>query len=210
MAEATIMGGAAYVARGMAYLAVDFPGQGGALRLKDMHLPPDTERVAKAMIDYLETRPDVDATKVGMQGISMGGYGVPRAASGESRIKAAFMSSGSYNLGQDLFEYYPPIQERVRWIIGAKDLADARKKLADYTMEARATRIECPMLIGYSKDDRIMDPQGAFRLYKAATNSKRDMVEGTGHAQAANAGGPRQAREPIFPDWAMKQLVSES
>ena len=63
MAEATIMGGAAYVARGMAYLAVDFPGQGGALRLKDLHLPPDTDRVAKAMIDYLETRPDVDATE---------------------------------------------------------------------------------------------------------------------------------------------------
>jgi dienelactone hydrolase len=210
MAEATIMGGAAYVARGMAYLAVDFPGQGGALRLKDMHLPPDTERVVKAMIDYLETRADVDASKVGMQGISMGGYGVPRAASGESRIKAGFMSSGSYNLGQDLFEYYPPIQERVRWIIGAKDLPDARKMLTDYTMDGRATRIECPMLIGYSKDDRIMDPQGAFRLYKAATNSKRDMVEGTGHAQASNAGGPRQAREPIFPDWAMKQLVTES
>ena len=62
------------------------------------------------------------------------------------------------------------------------------------------------MLIGYSKDDRIMDPAGAFRLYKAATNSKRDMVEGTGHAQASNAGGPREAREPIFPDWAMKTI----
>ena len=130
MAEATIMGGGAYSARGMAYLAVDFPGQGGALRLKDLHLPPDTERVVKAMIDYLETRPDVDATRVGMQGISMGGYGVPRAASGEKRIKAAFMSSGSYDLKSDLFEYYPPIQERVRWIIGAKDLADARKQAA--------------------------------------------------------------------------------
>ena len=210
MAEATILGGAAYVARGMAYLAVDFPGQGGALRLKDLHLPPDTERIAKAMIDYLETRPDVDATKVGMQGISMGGYGVPRAASGESRIRAAFMSSGSYDLRNDLFDYYPPIQERVRWIIGAKDLTDARKKLADYNLEAKATRIECPMLIGYSKDDRIMDPAGAFRLYKAASNSKRDMVEGTGHAQAANAGGPRLERQPVFPDWAMKQLVSES
>ena len=43
MAEATIMGGAAYNARGMAYLAVDFPGQGGAMRLHDLHLPPDTE-----------------------------------------------------------------------------------------------------------------------------------------------------------------------
>jgi len=76
MMEATIQGGAAYVARGMAYLAVDFPGQGGALRLKDLHLPPDTERVAKAMIDYLETRQDVDASRIGMQGISMGGYDV--------------------------------------------------------------------------------------------------------------------------------------
>jgi dienelactone hydrolase len=210
MAEATIQGGASYGARGMAYLAVDFPGQGGTLRLQDLHLPPDTERIAKALIDYLETRPDVDPTRIGMQGISMGGYGVPRCASGEKRIKAAFMSSGSYHLGQDLFDYFPPIQERVRWIIGAKDLADARKKLAEYTLESKARQIECPMLIGYSKDDRIMDPQGALRLYKAAVNSRRDMVEGTGHAQASNAGGPREMRHPVFPDWAAKQLVTES
>jgi dienelactone hydrolase len=211
MAEATILGiAAAYVARGMAYLAMDFPGQGGALRLKDLHLPPDTERVAKAVIDYLETRPDVDASRIGMQGISMGGYGTPRTASGEKRIRAALMMSGSYNLQQDLFDYYPPIQERVRWIIGARDLADARKKLAEYTLEGRAGQIECPMLIGYSKDDRIMDPAGAYRLYQAAVNSKREMVEGTGHAQASNAGGPRERRPPVLADWAMKQLVAES
>jgi dienelactone hydrolase len=209
MAEATILGAGAYAARGMAYLAVDFPGQGGALRLKDLHLPPDTERIAKAMIDYLETRPDVDAARVGMQGISMGGYGVPRAASGEKRIKAVFMSSGSFDLKADLFEYYPPIQERVRWIIGAKDLADARKQLAEYTLQGRANRIEAPMLIGYSKDDRIMDPAGALRLYEAATSSKRDMVEGTGHVQASNAGGPRQSRPVVFPDWAAKTLGAE-
>src|SRR5579864_6523697 len=210
MSEATIMGGGAYTARGMAYLALDFPGQGGALRLMDLHLPPDTERVAKAMIDYLETRPDVDATRVGMQGISMGGYGVPRAASGEKRIKAAFMSSGSFDLKADLFEYYPPIQERVRWIIGAKDLADARKKLDEYNLgESRAEKIEAAMLIGYSKDDRIMDPAGALRLYEAAKNSKRDMVEGTGHVQASNAGGPRQSRPVVFPDWAAKTLSAD-
>ena len=211
MAEATIMNAGAYLSRGMAYLAVDFPGQGGAMRLHDLHLPPDTDRVVKAMIDYLETRPDVDATRVALQGISMGGYGVPRAASGEKRVKAAFVSSGSYDLKSDLFEYYPPIQERVRWIIGAKDLADARKKLSDYNLgEGRAAKIEAPMLIGYSKDDRIMDPAGAFRLYEAATSSKRDMVEGTGHAQAANAGGPRQMRPVVFPDWAMKTLGAEA
>jgi dienelactone hydrolase len=210
MAEATIMGGGTYTSRGMAYLVVDFPGQGGAMRLHDLHLPPDTNRIAKALIDYLETRPDADATRVGMQGISMGGYGVPRAASGEKRIKAGFMSSGSYDLKSDLFEYYPPIQERVRWIIGAKDLADARKQLGEYNLgEGRAEKIEAPMLIGYSKDDRIMDPAGALRLYEAAKNSKRDMVEGTGHVQASNAGGPRSTRPVVFPDWAAKTLGAE-
>ena len=211
MAEATILGiAAAYVARGMAYLAVDLPGQGGSLRLKDLHLPPDTEKIGKVVIDYLETHPDVDANRIGMQGISMGGYGTPRVASGEKRIKAALLMSGSYNLQQDLFDYYPPIQERLRWITGARDLGDARKKLAEYTLEGRASRIECPMLIGYSKDDRIMDPQGAYRLYEAAVHSKRDMVEGTGHMQASNAGGPRDLRPPVLADWTAKQLVTES
>ncbi len=64
------------------------------------------------------------------------------------------------------------------------------------------------MLIGYSKDDRIMDPAGALRLYEAAINSKRDMVEGTGHDQASNAGGPRAGRPVVFPDWAAKTLGS--
>jgi dienelactone hydrolase len=211
MAEATILGIAAgYVARGMAYLVVDLPGQGGSLRLKDLHLPPDTEKLGKLVIDYLETRPDVDSSRVGMQGISMGGYGTPRVASGEKRIKAALTMSGSYNLQQDLFDYFPPIQERVRWIIGAKDLVDARKKIGEYTLEAVASKIECPMLIGYSKDDRIMDPQGAYRLYQAATNCKRQMVEGTGHTQASNAGGPRELRPQVLADWTAKQLVTES
>jgi hypothetical protein len=66
------------------------------------------------------------------------------------------------------------------------------------------------MLVGYSKDDRIMDPAGAYRLYKAATNAKREMIEGTGHAQAFNAGGPRAHRAPVMQDWAMKQLVVEA
>ena len=86
----------------------------------------------------------------------------------------------------------------------------AKKQLANYNLgEGRAEKIQCPMLIGYSKDDRIMDPAGALRLYEAAKNSKRDMVEGTGHVQATNAGGPRPSRPPVFPDWAAKILGGE-
>ena len=200
-----------YVARGMAYLAVDFPGQGGALRLQDLHLPPDPERILTALIDYLETRADVDARRIGVQGISMGGWGAPRAASGEKRIAAVWMSSGSYDLGADLFDYYPPIQDRVRWIIGARDLPEARKRLREYTLEGRADKIECAMLIGYGGDDRIMDANGARRLYQAAVNAKREMFGGLGHAQHnVKAGGPRGERAATLQDWAMKQLRADT
>jgi dienelactone hydrolase len=212
MAENTISGGAgSYVSRGMAYLVIDVPGQGDAMRLQGLALPPDTERIAKVLIDYLETRPDVDSSRIGMQGISMGGWSAPRAASGEPRIKAVVMASGSYDIGQDLFEYYPPIRERVRWIIGARDQEDARRKLRDYTTAGVAEKIRCPMVIGYGADDRIMDPNGALRLYKAAVNSERQMMAGLGHPHHAwKAGGPRDERPQTLQDWMMRQLKADS
>jgi dienelactone hydrolase len=212
MAENTIMGGASgFVARGMAYFVMDFPGQGGAQRLENMYLPPDTETMVAPVIDYLLTRPDVDPSRIALNGISMGGFAAPRAAAKEKRIAAVMAASGSHDLLRDLFDYYPPIQDRVRWIIGARDLQTARRNLADYTIEGIAREIECPMLIGYGPTDRIMDPQGAFRLYEAATNSKREMWSGGGHPHHSwKAGGPREERLPLIQDWAMRTLRADS
>jgi dienelactone hydrolase len=212
MAENTIMGGgSSFVARGMAYLAMDLPGMGYAQRIEKLYLPPNTESVVSPVIDYLETRPDVDPNRIAIHGISMGGFGAPRAAAAEKRISAVMLMSGSYALLPDLFEYYPPIQDRVRWIIGAETLAEARKRLPEYTMEGLAKNIECPMLVGYGPTDRIMDPAGALRLYRAAVNSKREMWSGGGHAHhSAKAGGPRPVRLPTLQDWAMRTLGAES
>ena len=53
-----------------------------------------------------------------------------------------------------------------------------RREIGNFTLEGIAHQIECPMLIGYNKDDRSMDPRGALRLYQEATNSNREMLEG--------------------------------
>jgi len=207
MAESTILGSGSYTSRGLAVLVVDLPGQGAAKRLKNLYMPPDTERFVSDLVDYLETRPDVDAERIGLRGISLGGYSAPRAASGEPRIKAVWTSAGSHDVLRDLFEFYPPIRDRVRWIIGARDLADARRKLRDYTVEDVARNIECPMLIGYGPTDRIMDPEGAFRLYEAAVNSDRQMWADAGHPHHdEKSGGPQKLRLPTAQDWAAKRL----
>lgn len=189
-----------YVRRGMAFIDVDGPGHGGSLRLKKLYAPPDSERVARAVIDYLVTRPDVDPERIGIHGSSMGGYAAPRCATGEKRIRAVAVWSGAFNLAEDIFDYYPPIRERLRWLIGATDLADAQRKIREFTLEGRARQIECPMLIGYSHDDRIMNPRGALRLYQEATNSPRELLDGVGH------GEKRFDRRHAIVDWFARQL----
>ena len=190
-----------YVRRGIAFFDVDGPGHGGALREKKLYAPPDSERVAKAVIDYLVSRPDVDPNRIGLHGSSMGGYSGPRCATAEKRISAVAVWSGAYKLVQDIFDYYPPIQDRLRWLIGARNLKEAREKICEFTLEGRVDRIECPLLVGHSHDDRVMDPRGALKLYEKAVNSpKREMLDGVGH------GEKRFDRRTYIADWFMKQL----
>lgn len=204
--------GPEYLQRGMAYLFVDGPGQGIPLRIKKIYAPPDAERVGKAIVDYLVSRPDVDANRIGITGASMGGYTAPRMASGEKRIKAVAVWAGAYSLREDIFDYFPAIQDRLRWLCGAKDMAEARKKMGEFTLDGRAAQIECPMFIGYSDDDRIMDPRGAFRLNKAAVNSQRIMVEGVGHDSGRIFPYRRTKadKEILMSDWMAKQLGVQS
>jgi len=194
-------GAGQYVRRGMSFIDVDGPGHGSTLREKKLYAPADSERVAKAVIDYLVTRHDVDPNRIGLHGSSMGGYSGPRCATAEKRIKAVAVWSGAYNLIDDIFDYYPPIQERLRWLIGAKDLKEARAMIKEFTLEGGAGQIECPLLVGYSHDDRVMDPRGALKLYENAVNSPdRAMLDGVGHGQK------RFDRRTFIADWFMKQL----
>ncbi len=190
-----------YRARGMSFLDVDGPGQGWALRVDKIYASPDTERYAKAVVDYLVSRPDVDPERIGIHGSSMGGYTAPRACSVEKRFKACAVWSGAWALQQDIWDYYPPIRERLRWLTGAKDFEEGRKLMAEYTLEGRADKIECPLLVGYSIDDRVMDPRGALRLFKGATNaSQKIMLDGVGHGKRT-----WEQRNTIV-DWFARQL----
>jgi dienelactone hydrolase len=194
-------GAGQYVRRGMSFIDVDGPGHGSMLREKKLYAPPDSERVAKAVIDYLITRADVDPQRIGLHGSSMGGYSGPRCATAEKRIKAVAVWSGAYSLVDDIFDYYPPIQDRLRWLMGARDLKEARQKMKEFTLDGRADKIECPLLVGYSHDDRVMDPRGALKLYDNAVNSPdRSMIDGVGH------GEKRFERRTYIADWFMKQL----
>ena len=196
--------GGPWTSRGMSYLAFDAPGQGGALRLQKLYVPPDTERIGQAVVNYLKTRSDVDLDRSGIYGSSFGGYTAPRVCTGVKEFKACGVWSGAFDGLRDLFDYYPPIRDKMRWIIGAKNLQDARAKMEQYTLKNRVDEIEAALLVGYSTDDRVMNHYGALELYDKAVNARsRETVQGTGHT------GPNSFvvdRTTVFANWFATQL----
>jgi dipeptidyl aminopeptidase/acylaminoacyl peptidase len=82
-------GGAAGLRRGYNVLCFEGPGQSGAYRLDpSLTYRYDWEVPTTAAVDYLISRPEVDADRIGYIGYSWGGYFVPRAAAFEKRIAA--------------------------------------------------------------------------------------------------------------------------
>ncbi len=88
-----------FLARGLATLAFDGPGQGEAEY--DFALCPEYEKPVKAVFDFLETRADVDSARAGIWGVSLGGYYAPRAAAFERRIRACVALSGPFQRSAD-------------------------------------------------------------------------------------------------------------
>jgi 2,6-dihydroxypseudooxynicotine hydrolase len=82
------------VARGLAVAAFDGPGQG--LLSFDSKLRPDQEVAVQAIIGALAGRPDVDASRLAVGGISYGGMFAIRTAAADERVRAVFAISGWY------------------------------------------------------------------------------------------------------------------
>ena len=86
--------GRAALERGYQLLLFAGPGQMDTMRWHP-HLAfmPETERVAALALDYLLARPDTDAARPALMGISFGGYFATRMAAHEPRIRALIANS---------------------------------------------------------------------------------------------------------------------
>ena len=150
--------------RGMAILAIDGPGQ-GELEF-DLPLRPDYEVPIRYVLDYLESRTDIDAQRVGMLGVSLGGFFAARAAAAEQRLQAVVMLASGYNLERH-FERYPLLtQEAFIYRLKATDEATAREKLREFTLEGRTSSITCPFLVIGGRRDRLFPPEDAERVVR--------------------------------------------
>jgi alpha-beta hydrolase superfamily lysophospholipase len=80
--------------RGWHCLTFEGPGQGQVIRRQGLPFRPDWEKVVGPVIDHLVARPDVDAERLALLGVSFGGFLAPRAAAYEHRIAACIANGG--------------------------------------------------------------------------------------------------------------------
>jgi len=169
-----------FLARGIAILAIDGPGQGEA----EYEIPicGDYERAAHAVCDWIETRTDLDSSKIGMWGVSLGGYYAPRATAYEKRIKACIALSGPFEW-KEIWAALPELtREAFRVRSHCKSEAEALANAATLSMKDAAPKLACPIFIVTGRQDRLVPASHAERLAKSVSGPVELLiVEDGGH-----------------------------
>lgn len=203
--------------RGVSSLVVDQPGSGEALRLHGLTARFDTEHWASRIVDWLETRSDVDPRRIGLEGVSLGGYFCPRAVAFEPRFAAGVCWGANHDwrdvqkkrLAKEGNFPVPHYWEHVRWVWGAQDMDDFMRIAENVHLDGVLDRIHVPFLVTHGAKDTQIPLHWAERTYEQLVNSpKRELkvfTDREGGAQHASFDNSANAGAYIA-DWVAEVL----
>jgi len=205
--------------RGVSTLLVDQPGTGGALRLHGLHAVPETESYGTACYEFLAARDDVDAHRIGILGVSLGGYYAPRAAAFEERFALVVAWGANHEWGEvqrrrlqrEGEKPVPHYWEHALWVWGQSSMADFAKLWDRITLNGVVDRIRVPFLVVHGARDRQIPVEYAHASYEQAVNSpKRELkifTEREGGVEHCNLDDPMNATRFVA-DWVAETFGS--
>lgn len=198
--------------RGISSILVDQPGAGGAIRLNGLTALVESEVWAGAVVDYLETRSDIDPNQIGVGAWSLGGYYAPRAAAFEKRFKLCFAWGANHNWGEvqqqrlarEGANPVPHYWEHVQWVWGKETLESFLELAPRVNLNGVVEKITVPFLITHGVEDRQINVKYAHQCYEQAVNSPRRelklFTQREGGVQHCGADNMFNARDYIA-DW---------
>ena len=190
-----------YLSRGMATLSLDGPGQGETGLSSSIE--PAYEKAVSATLDYLEPRADIDHERIGLAGVSLGGYYAPRAAAYEPRIKAAVGISGPFDFAACWETMPQPTRETVRHHVGAADDEEARARAAELNLHDAAPRLDRPYLAITGRLDLLIPWQQTKRQADEAPGGEFVMYEQGNHV----CNNLPYLYRPLAADWLREKLA---
>jgi alpha-beta hydrolase superfamily lysophospholipase len=210
--------------RGINCLGIDHPGQGATLRLSGLKARADSEVASGVVIDYLETRKDVDPKRIGMMAASMGGYYAPRAVAYEKRFKACAAWAAIYDYREvwvrrfkaqpgkpvslDTTQALGTTGDHILHILGVNTYDEVLRYLEPFNLRDGAPKISCDILLVHGEDDKQTPLEDAVALYEAI-GSKNKELRVFRHEEGGAAHVQLDRPEPalsLICDWLVEHL----
>lgn len=190
------------LARGLATFAVDGPGQGEAEY--DLPIRGDWSAPAEAILSRLSTLPGLDRDRVGVWGVSLGGYYAPRVAAAlGDRVRACVALAGPFDFGE-CWEGLPRLTRRTFEVRSrASSESDARRLAGTLSLQGQAERITAPLLIVFGRNDRLIPWRQAERLRESAGGRVELLMLEDGNHGCANVA---PWHRPYTADWLAERL----
>jgi 2,6-dihydroxypseudooxynicotine hydrolase len=155
-----------------------------------------------AVIDFLEKRPEVNSSKIGLVGRSLGGYYGPRAAALDHRIKALAVWGAFFDL-KNYASIPPHTLDGFIYVSGAKDLEGALPYIHSIDLTDVVSQIVCPTFILHGGRDVITPTSNATRLADGVSGEvEMSMWPESGHCNHDVA----HIARPGMADFLMKHL----
>jgi len=190
-----------FLKRGLATFSLDGPGQGECGYTS--HIRPDYEAAVSTALDVLTKRTDIDPNRIGLAGVSLGGYYAPRAAAYEPRVKAAVGNCGPWNFGECWDQLPGLTRAAFQYHSGAKDVDEAKANAHKLTLDGSAQKIKQPLLIIHGKLDRLIPWQQAHKIVDAVgSNAELAMFENGNHV----CNNIPYIYRPLTADWLKEKL----
>lgn len=167
--------------RGVSSLIVDQPGTGEALRLQNLTARYDAEHWASAVVDWLEQQPEVDPLRIGMEGVSLGGYHCPRAVANEPRLALGVCWGANHDwrdvqkrrLEKEGDFPVPHYWSHVCWAWGAKDIDEFMQIAENVHLDGQIEKIKVPFLVTHGSKDSQIPLKWAERTFEQLVNSPK-------------------------------------
>jgi alpha-beta hydrolase superfamily lysophospholipase len=205
--------------RGFHVLAIDGPGQGEALRLRNPPPRPDHKGPGTGAYEYVAAREDVDPGRVAIMAYSAGGYYAPRAAAFESRYCACVAWGPHYDYHAVWEKRWEAMKKdanqvatshfQLPWVLGVADMEAAMEKLKRFTLAGVAGKITCSMLVCWGEEDKLTTRDVADKLYSTVGSRDKTLKiftredGGFEHCQVDN----RQVGTDYIADWLAARML---
>ena len=159
-------------ARGLATFAFDGPAQG---ENADLALRPDYEHAVSAVVDRLVSDERIDPARVGVLGVSLGGYYAPRSLAADDRLQAGAGVCGPYDLGE-IWDGLPALTRQglcVSFQVEGEERGAQRAK--EVSLRGRLKGLDRPLLIIHGERDRLC-PVGQAHQMAAEAGEMAELV----------------------------------